>query len=148
MVMSASGDEPITITCTILRVEPPMLLEHTHAEPGSHHVRPGALGPQVDGPRDSTETRKSDSAVKGRRSHVANSASGTSPAFPRRGGLGEGIVASRTEPSTTRRCCPVRARPQLGAEAPRSAAPKAESKRSHQMTTATKRVRSVPAGTS
>ena len=36
MVMSASGDEPMTITCTILRVEPPMLLEHTHAEPGSY----------------------------------------------------------------------------------------------------------------
>jgi uncharacterized protein YndB with AHSA1/START domain len=35
MVMSARGDEPIEITCTILRVEPPMLLEHTHADPGS-----------------------------------------------------------------------------------------------------------------
>jgi uncharacterized protein YndB with AHSA1/START domain len=35
MVMAATGGEPITITCTILRVEPPMLLEHTHAEPGS-----------------------------------------------------------------------------------------------------------------
>jgi len=35
MVFSATGDEPITITCTILRVEPPMLLEHTHADPGS-----------------------------------------------------------------------------------------------------------------
>ncbi len=36
MVMAATGDEPITITCTILRVEPPMLLEHTHGEPGSY----------------------------------------------------------------------------------------------------------------
>ncbi len=36
MVMAATGGEPITITCTILRVEAPMLLEHTHAEPGSY----------------------------------------------------------------------------------------------------------------
>src|SRR5205085_2790276 len=36
MVMSATGDEPMTITCTILRVEPPVLLEHTHMDPGSH----------------------------------------------------------------------------------------------------------------
>ena len=36
MVMVATGDEPMTVTCTILRVEPPMLLEHTHAEPGSY----------------------------------------------------------------------------------------------------------------
>ena len=35
MVMSATGDEPMTITCTILRVEPPVLLEHTHVDPGS-----------------------------------------------------------------------------------------------------------------
>jgi uncharacterized protein YndB with AHSA1/START domain len=35
MVMSATGDEPVTITCTITRVEPPMLLEHTHVDPGS-----------------------------------------------------------------------------------------------------------------
>jgi uncharacterized protein YndB with AHSA1/START domain len=35
MVFSATGDEPFTMTCTILRVEPPMLLEHTHADPGS-----------------------------------------------------------------------------------------------------------------
>ena len=34
MVMTAR-DEPISITCTILRVEPPRLLEHTHADPGS-----------------------------------------------------------------------------------------------------------------
>ena len=26
----------MTITCTILRVEPPMLLEHTHVDPGSY----------------------------------------------------------------------------------------------------------------
>jgi len=36
MVMTATGDEPMTITCTILRVEPPMLLEHTHVDPGSY----------------------------------------------------------------------------------------------------------------
>ncbi|HEY6531573.1 MAG TPA: SRPBCC family protein, partial [Acidimicrobiales bacterium] len=35
MVMSANGDEPVTITCEILRVEPPVLLEHTHVDPGS-----------------------------------------------------------------------------------------------------------------
>lgn len=36
MVFAATGDEPMTITCTILRVEPPMLLEHTHVDPGSY----------------------------------------------------------------------------------------------------------------
>jgi uncharacterized protein YndB with AHSA1/START domain len=36
MVMAAKGDEPMTITCTILRVEPPLLLEHTHIDPDSH----------------------------------------------------------------------------------------------------------------
>ena len=38
MVFAGTGDdgEPVTMTCTILRVEPPMLLEHTHADPGSH----------------------------------------------------------------------------------------------------------------
>lgn len=35
MVMAATGDEPMTITCEILRVEPPVLLEHTHVDPGS-----------------------------------------------------------------------------------------------------------------
>lgn len=35
MVMTATGDEPFTIDCTILRIEPPMLLEHTHADEGS-----------------------------------------------------------------------------------------------------------------
>ena len=29
------SDEPVTMTLTVLRVEPPTLLEHTHAEPGS-----------------------------------------------------------------------------------------------------------------
>lgn len=29
------GAEPMTMTFTVLRVEPPMLLEHTHADPGS-----------------------------------------------------------------------------------------------------------------
>ncbi len=33
--MSATGDEPFTMTCEILRVEPPTLLEHTHVDPGS-----------------------------------------------------------------------------------------------------------------
>ena len=28
-------DEPVTMTCTILRLEPPVLLEHTHPAPGS-----------------------------------------------------------------------------------------------------------------
>lgn len=35
MVMAATGDEPMTVTCTFLRVEPPVLLEHTHVDPGS-----------------------------------------------------------------------------------------------------------------
>ena len=36
MVFAGRGDEPMTMTCTILRVEPPMLLEHTHADAGSY----------------------------------------------------------------------------------------------------------------
>ena len=36
MVFTAtSPDEPVTMTCTILRLEPPLLLEHTHPAPGS-----------------------------------------------------------------------------------------------------------------
>jgi uncharacterized protein YndB with AHSA1/START domain len=35
MVMVGTGDEAVTMTFTVLRVEPPMLLEHTHADPGS-----------------------------------------------------------------------------------------------------------------
>lgn len=35
MVFAGRGDDAVTITCTILRVEPPVLLEHTHVEPGS-----------------------------------------------------------------------------------------------------------------
>ena len=35
MTFVGKGDEPVEMTCTILRVEPPMLLEHTHADPGS-----------------------------------------------------------------------------------------------------------------
>jgi uncharacterized protein YndB with AHSA1/START domain len=35
IVMSAAGDDPMTITCEILRVEPPALLEHTHVDEGS-----------------------------------------------------------------------------------------------------------------
>lgn len=36
MVFAGRGDEPFTMTFTVLRVEPPMLLEHTHADPGSY----------------------------------------------------------------------------------------------------------------
>ena len=36
MVMATSGEQPMTITCTILRVEEPVLLEHTHVDPGSY----------------------------------------------------------------------------------------------------------------
>jgi uncharacterized protein YndB with AHSA1/START domain len=36
MVFAAQGDEPMTIRCTIIRVEPPMLLEHTHIDAGSY----------------------------------------------------------------------------------------------------------------
>ena len=35
IVFAARGDEPMTITCTIVRVEPPMLLEHTHVDTAS-----------------------------------------------------------------------------------------------------------------
>lgn len=35
MVMVGTGEEAMTITCTILRLEPPILLEHTHVDPGS-----------------------------------------------------------------------------------------------------------------
>jgi uncharacterized protein YndB with AHSA1/START domain len=35
MVFAGRGDEPVTMTFTILRVEPPTLLEHTHADPDS-----------------------------------------------------------------------------------------------------------------
>lgn len=36
MVIADRGDEPVTRTCTILRVEPPMLLEHTHIDAASY----------------------------------------------------------------------------------------------------------------
>lgn len=37
MVFAGAPDgEPVSITCTILRVEPPMLLEHTHVEEGAY----------------------------------------------------------------------------------------------------------------
>ena len=36
MVFAARGDEPVTMTCTILRVEPPMLFEHTHLDATSY----------------------------------------------------------------------------------------------------------------
>jgi uncharacterized protein YndB with AHSA1/START domain len=35
IVFAGRGDEAIRMTCTILRVEPPMLLEHTHIDAGS-----------------------------------------------------------------------------------------------------------------
>ncbi len=35
MVFVGRGDEPVTMTFTILRVEPPTLLEHSHADPDS-----------------------------------------------------------------------------------------------------------------
>ena len=35
MVFVGRGDEPLTMTFTIRRVEAPMLLEHTHVDPGS-----------------------------------------------------------------------------------------------------------------
>jgi uncharacterized protein YndB with AHSA1/START domain len=35
MVFAGKGDEAPTMTCTILRVEPPVLFEHTHPAPGS-----------------------------------------------------------------------------------------------------------------
>ena len=36
MVFAGTGDEAVTMTFTILRVEAPMLLEHTHADPESY----------------------------------------------------------------------------------------------------------------
>jgi len=36
MVFAPRGKEPVTITCTILRVEPPLLLEHTHLDADSY----------------------------------------------------------------------------------------------------------------
>jgi uncharacterized protein YndB with AHSA1/START domain len=36
MVFTGHGDEPITMAMTILRVEPPMLLEHTHLDADSY----------------------------------------------------------------------------------------------------------------
>jgi uncharacterized protein YndB with AHSA1/START domain len=35
MAIVGTGAEPITMTSTFLRVEPPRLLEHTHGDPGS-----------------------------------------------------------------------------------------------------------------
>ena len=35
MTFTATGDEPMTMTLTILRVEPPRLLVHTHVDDGS-----------------------------------------------------------------------------------------------------------------
>ena len=35
MVIAGRGDEPLTMTFTIQRVEPPTLLEHTHVDAGS-----------------------------------------------------------------------------------------------------------------
>lgn len=35
MVLAGRGDEPVTMAFTVLRVEAPLLFEHTHADPGS-----------------------------------------------------------------------------------------------------------------
>jgi uncharacterized protein YndB with AHSA1/START domain len=35
MKFVGGGDDPFTMTFTVVRVEPPVLLEHTHADPGS-----------------------------------------------------------------------------------------------------------------
>ena len=35
LVITGRGDEPVNMTFTVLRVEPPVLFEHTHADPGS-----------------------------------------------------------------------------------------------------------------
>ncbi len=35
IVFTSRDDEPMTITCTVLRVEPPVLFEHTHIDAGS-----------------------------------------------------------------------------------------------------------------
>lgn len=47
MAMVANGDEPVTITCEILRIEPPTLFEHTHVDPGSRML--WELEPDGDG---------------------------------------------------------------------------------------------------
>lgn len=47
VVMRGIGDEPFEMTCQILRVEAPTLLEHTHVDPGS--VLRGELDPAGDG---------------------------------------------------------------------------------------------------
>ena len=36
MIFTSRDDEPMTITCTFLRVEPPVLLEHTHVDAASN----------------------------------------------------------------------------------------------------------------
>ena len=36
MVFAGRGDEPVTMTFTLQRVEPPTLLEHTHADAASY----------------------------------------------------------------------------------------------------------------
>ena len=47
MVFVGTGDEPVTLVCTILRLEPPMLLEHTHPAAGS--FMRWELAPDADG---------------------------------------------------------------------------------------------------
>lgn len=47
MVFAGRGDEPVTMSFTILRVEPPMLLEHTHADADAYmrwELQPVATG--------------------------------------------------------------------------------------------------------
>jgi uncharacterized protein YndB with AHSA1/START domain len=40
MLFAGRGEESVTMTCTILRIEPPMLFEHTH----THRCVVSALG--------------------------------------------------------------------------------------------------------
>ena len=92
MVFAATGDEPMTITCTILRVEPPMLLEHTHVDPGSsmrwelEAVDTGCvlrLSHFVTDPGGAVE-----SVLRGRAAHLARHASAVPRRRPGRVGLG------------------------------------------------------------
>ena len=47
MEFRTTGDDAITMTCTILRLEPPTLLEHTHVDEGS--VMRWELAPEAGG---------------------------------------------------------------------------------------------------
>ena len=47
IVMAAAGDEPMVMTLEVLRVDPPVLLEHTHVDEGSRML--WELEPDGDG---------------------------------------------------------------------------------------------------